>query len=168
MTPAKGWRHMQLSKGNKTFPGYRFHLWNSNLCRVTEDEVAINPFSSEMRIGSQINKDRLGVLMRNVPYRSPQNWSNTKSSGMLGARCEGLSSSFPSRPSPPPTGLSMLSFLVSALICIKMKLKHFNICISLGEGAQFFVNLKHSWGGGAESNHFKYLYKLRTENSHLQ
>ena len=67
---------------------------------------------------------------------------------------------------PPPTGLSTLCFLVSALICIKMKLRHFNICISLGEGAQFFVNLKHR--GEKKATTLKYMYKLRTENSHLQ
>lgn len=118
----KGMETVQLSKGNKTFPGYRFHLWNSSLYRVTEDEVAINPFRSEMRIVSQLNKDRLGVLMRNVPYRSPQNWSNTKCSGMLGARCEGLSSSsFPSHPSPPsnPT-TNWTQYTVLSCLCLNL------------------------------------------------
>ena len=66
---------------------------------------------------------------------------------------------------PPPPGLSTLRFLVSALICIKMKLRHFNICISLREGAQFF-NVKQEKKNKATT--LKYLYKLRMENSHLR
>ena len=169
-TSCKGKETAQLSKGSKAFPGYRVHLWNSNLCSDW-GWVCRKPFQEQNEDGKSTKQRQTWGAGEKCSLYKPTELVKYQVFKDAGSQTWVVILFFLSTLTPPPAKsyncleLSTLCFPAFALVCIKRKLRRFNICLSPREGAQFSVSLKHR--KKPKNNHFKIFVQIKNGKNHI-